>query len=66
MKKSKYQYKTITGLRVPFEEWLNEVQREQKHYPLFKGEKLNEKFLLELYNRGKSPIDALNDLSTAC
>lgn len=46
--------------------WLLQVKEEQKHYPLFKGRELDEDQLLELWKEGRSPIDALNALATAC
>lgn len=46
--------------------WLQQVKVEQQHYKLFKGVDLNEADLFELWQEGKSPVDALNDLSTAC
>jgi len=52
------------GDAVGFTEWIKKVKKEQKHYPLFKGVDLDENQLLELFKMGKTPIDALNDLST--
>ncbi len=49
-----------------YEGWLLRVKKEQKHYPAFKGHDLNEVALKHLFVEGKTPIDALNDLMTAC
>lgn len=46
--------------------WLRKVEEEKQHYPSLKNRELNEKALIELYEIGKSPIDALNDLITLC
>ncbi len=51
---------------VPLLKWLRQVKKEQKHYALFKGRELNPDMLQDLWQQGKSPINALNDLSTAC
>ncbi len=52
-------------LRVSFRGWCKVLEREQKHYPLFKGKKLNQESLQKLFDKGKTPIEALNDLGTA-
>jgi hypothetical protein len=48
----------------PFRKWLKQVKKEQKNYPLFKGKEISEEALRNLFWDEKSPIDALNDLST--
>jgi hypothetical protein len=47
-------------------QWLVVIKKEQEYYPLFKGRDLDEEQLRALWREGKSPIDALNDLSTLC
>jgi hypothetical protein len=44
--------------------WLNEIRAEQNNYPMFKWKELDEKALVDLHKQGKTPIEALNDLST--
>lgn len=48
-----------------FNKWMETVNNEKEHYPLFKGRELNEQHLKDLFKEGKEPIDALNDLITA-
>ena len=48
----------------PFQRWLKQVKKEQKNYGAFAGKEISESPLRKLFNDGKSPIDALNDLST--
>lgn len=48
----------------PFQKWLKQVKKEQKNYSVFKGKEISEGPLRKLFWDGKSPIDALNDLST--
>lgn len=47
-----------------FQDWLRKVKDEQKNYPLFNGIELDEAQLRDLWKQNKTPIDALNDLST--
>lgn len=47
-----------------FGAWLELVNKEQQFYPLFKGKKLNVSELKCKFQQGKTPIEALNDLST--
>lgn len=48
----------------PFQKWLKQVKKEQKNYDVFKGKEINERYLRKLFHDGKTPGDALNDLST--
>lgn len=48
----------------PFQKWLKQVKKEQKHYPALKGKEINESALENLFNNGKSPVNALNDILT--
>jgi hypothetical protein len=56
-------YKKIKP-QTKFEKWLVAVKKEQKHYPLFRAVELNRDLLKELFNENKTPVEALNDLST--
>jgi hypothetical protein len=59
------QFKEMQSLpRVSLIYWLKMVIEEKQHYPIFKDKELNENALYTLWEMGKSPIDALNDLST--
>lgn len=54
------------GLEIKtFEQFMVEVNREKKHYALFRDVELDERQLFQLFIEGKSAIEALNDLSTA-
>lgn len=44
--------------------WLLAVKEEQTNYPSLKGIELSEPILTKMWNEGKSPIEALNDLIT--
>lgn len=48
-----------------YERWLNKLYKEQQRYNLFKRSKLNEAILKSYYEKGFTPIETLNDLSTA-
>lgn len=48
----------------PFQKWLKQVKKEQKHYPALKGKEISEPTLRGYFHQGKSPIDALNDILT--
>lgn len=50
---------------VAYEKWIKKLNNEKKHYKLFKGVELNPDSLEYLFKKGKTPIEALNDLSTA-
>jgi hypothetical protein len=46
----------------PFQKWLKQVKKEQKHYPALKGKEINEGILRKYHNEGLTPIDTLNDI----
>lgn len=48
-----------------FQKWFKQVKKEQNNYPLFKGKELNESYLRKFFFDGKTPVETLNDLSTA-
>lgn len=48
----------------PFQRWLRQLKKEQKHYPALKGKEIHEGYLRRYFNDGKTPIDALNDILT--
>jgi hypothetical protein len=48
----------------PFQKWLKQVKKEQKHYPALKGKEISEFALRGYFSKGKSPIDTLNDILT--
>lgn len=44
--------------------WLNKIELEKRHYPILKNTEIDEYLLIDLWKQGKTPIQALNDLST--
>jgi hypothetical protein len=51
---------------VPFNIWKRELRKQQLYYPALKFVKLNEDDLKHYHSEGYTPIDALNDMLTAC
>jgi hypothetical protein len=48
----------------PFQKWLKQVKKEQKHYPALKGKEINEGHLRKYFHDDVTPINALNDILT--
>lgn len=48
----------------PFQKWLKRVKNEQKHYPALKGKEISESVLRGYFDKGKPPIETLNDILT--
>jgi hypothetical protein len=64
MDKTKQEQRAEKRKDAHFQKWLKQIKKEQRHYKLFKGIEISESALRTLFDEGKSPIDALNDLST--
>jgi hypothetical protein len=48
----------------PFQRWLKQIKKEQKHYPSLKGKELSETYLRGYFEAGTTPIETLNDIIT--
>jgi hypothetical protein len=46
----------------PFQKWLKQVKKEQKHYPYLKGKEISESHLRNYFYAGIPPIETLNDI----
>lgn len=57
-------YLNNTNQEKYFNEWLGKIKIQQRYYPILKNKKLNEDDLRIMFNRGITPIDALNALIT--